>query len=361
MSEVNLDVVLKKFNLNEKISIYGNGLINDTYISESENYLLQRINTVVFKNPDELMENIERVTTHLRKKITEFGGDIERETLTLVKTVDGENYYKYDDKNSYRLYRFIGGTKTIENDKTNEDLYNAGVGFGRFQKLLDDFPAETLHETIQNFHNTPDRIEKFKDAVKNDVASRASLVKDEIDFVLSELDIADVVTKGIESGKIPVRVTHNDTKINNILFDVETGKAVCVIDLDTVMPGSALYDFGDALRMGGSTAAEDEVDLSKVKFDEECFKAFAKGYLSQTKDILTKQEIELLPLSVRLLTFECGVRFLTDYLNADVYFKTKRPNHNLDRARNQFELCRQLKERETELKAILNDIIEELN
>ena len=357
MSEINLKSVMKQFQIDEDISIYGNGLINDTYITEQGDYLLQRINTNVFKDPVLLMENIEKVTSYLRVKITEYGGDVERETLTLIKTVDGDNFYKYDDKNSFRLYKFIQGTKTIEDEKTYDDLYNAGAGFGKFQRLLNDFPAETLHETIRDFHNTPDRISKFKDAVKNDVCSRVESVKDEIEFVLSETDFSNIVVNGIKQGKIPVRVTHNDTKINNILFDVETGKSVCVIDLDTVMPGSALYDFGDALRMGGSTAAEDEKDLSKVNFDNESFRMFAKGYLSETKDILTSHELDLLPMSVRLMTFECGVRFLTDYLMGDVYFKTKRPGHNLDRARNQFALCKQLKQQEPELKKILEEIL----
>ena len=193
-------------------------------------------------------------------------------------------------------------------------LYNAGIGFGRFQRMLDDFPVDVLHETIADFHNTPKRVENLKKAIAEDKMGRAEDVKEDIDFVLECAEFADVVTSGIARGDIPVRVTHNDTKINNILFDANTGEAVAVIDLDTVMQGSALYDFGDALRMGASTAAEDEIDLDIVKFDIEAFAAFAKGFLSETKDVLTKTEIQLLPFSVKLLTYECGIRFLTDVI-----------------------------------------------
>ena len=230
------------------------------------------------------------------------------------------------------------GTKTIESSKTPEDLYEAGVGFGHFQKLLADFPVEKLHETIKDFHHTPKRIEALRQAIREDKAGRAGSVRAEIDFALENASWAGSVVQGMEEGRIPVRVTHNDTKINNILFDQDTGKALCVIDLDTVMPGSMLYDFGDALRIGGSTAAEDEVELEKVQFDERAFEAFARGYLSEMGEALTEEELALLPLSVKLMTYECGIRFLTDYLNGDTYFKIHREHHNLDRARNQFKL-----------------------
>ena len=228
---------------------------------------------------------------------------------------------------------------------------------GRFQRLLDDFPVKTLHETIADFHHTPKRIDALRAAIKADTAGRAATVEREIEYALSNTVFASTVVDGMADGTIPVRVTHNDTKINNILFDIYSGKAECVIDLDTVMPGSMLYDFGDALRMGGSTAAEDETDLDKVHFDTECFRSFASGYLSETRDILTSAELELLPVSVRLMTYECGIRFLTDHLNGDVYFKIHRENHNLDRARNQFRLCRELKEREPELRKIIQELI----
>lgn len=357
MSKVNLHEVLGAFNIENDIEAYGNGHINDTYCSDPTKYIIQRINTSIFTNPDELMENIENVTSFLSDKIRAAGGDPKRETLTVIKTIDGKNCYKCDDGNVFRVYRFITDTKSIENDKTLEDLRNAGKGFGRFQQMLDDFPVEKLYETIKDFHNTPKRVEALKTAIAENKAGRADSVKAEIEFALKNSDFADTVIKGMESGEIPVRVTHNDTKINNILFDAKTGEAVAVIDLDTVMPGSMLYDFGDALRMGGSTGAEDEVDLSKVNFDKECFKYFAEGYLSEVKDVLTPMEIELLPFSVKLLTYECGIRFLTDYLNGDTYFKIHRENHNLDRARNQFKLVADITAMEDELKEIIKTLI----
>lgn len=337
-TEITRSEILQHFEIRTDTESYGNGHINDTYLVTMPWYILQRINTSIFTNPEELMDNIENVTAFLREKIAAAGGDCDRETLTVVPTKDGGKYYRVDDENVYRVYRFVEGTKSIENSKTTADLYEAGVGFGHFQKLLADFPVEKLHETIRDFHHTPKRIEALKEAIREDRAGRAESVKKEIDFALENASWAGTVVKGMEEGRIPVRVTHNDTKINNILFDQESGKAVCVIDLDTVMPGSALYDFGDALRMGGSTAAEDEVDLEKVWFEAEAFEAFAKGYLSEMREALTEDEIAYLPLSVKLMTYECGIRFLTDYLNGDTYFKIHREHHNLDRARNQFKL-----------------------
>ena len=348
-NSVNLKQVLNQFDLPESILPYGNGHINDTYCVESPRYILQRINTNIFKDADGLMENIENVTAFLRKKIAAAGGNPDRETLTVVKTIDGKNCYKYDDNNVFRLYLFIEGTKSIETDKTYDDLYEAGIGFGRFQKMLEDFPVEILHETIPNFHHTPTRVEALKQAIAEDKAGRKASVQAEIDFALEKAAFADKVINGIAAGKIPMRVTHNDTKINNILFDAVSGKAVSVIDLDTVMPGSMLYDFGDALRMGGSTGAEDETDLSKVNFDVKAFECFAKGYISEMKDSLTDEELALLPFSVKLMTYECGIRFLTDYLNGDTYFKIHREHHNLDRARNQFKLVADLENLEAEL------------
>lgn len=349
--ETNMDLneVLKRFSVETAVERYGNGHINSTYRTEAPQYILQKINTNVFTNPDELMENIENVTAFLRKKIAADGGNPDRETLTVIKTTDGKSCYKYDADNVFRMYRFINDTKTIEDNKTLRDLYNAGRGFGRFQKMLDDYPVETLHETIADFHNTPKRVDALKTAVEKDAAGRAASVRAEIEFALENAEFADTVIKEIERGRIPLRVTHNDTKINNILFDAESGEAVCVIDLDTVMPGSMLYDFGDALRMGASTAAEDETNLDAVHFDGEAFAQFADGYLCEMGGCLTETEIELLAFSAKLMTYECGIRFLTDYLNGDTYFKIHREHHNLDRARNQFKLVAELTEKETEL------------
>ena len=346
--------ILQHFEIETNAESYGNGHINDTYLVTMPRYILQRINTSIFTNPDELMDNIENVTAFLRRKLIAAGWDADRGTLTVVPAKDGGKYYKVDDNNVFRVYRFIEGTKTIENSKTAEDLYEAGVGFGNFQKLLADFPVDRLYETIRDFHHTPKRIEALREAVREDKAGRAESVKKEIEFALENAGWADSVVKGMEDGRIPVRVTHNDTKINNILFDQESGKAVCVIDLDTVMPGSALYDFGDVLRMGGSSAAEDETDLDKVWFEVSAFEAFARGYLSEMKDALTETEIALLPLSVKLMTYECGIRFLTDYLNGDTYFKIHREHHNLDRARNQFKLVADISARE----AVLAEAVE---
>ena len=357
MDSINIDEVLRNFDIEYSAKRYGNGHINDTYLTQSNEFILQRINTNIFKNPYELMENIENVTQFIRKKIVLSGGNPNRETLTVIKTADGKSCYKYDDKNYFRMYRFIIDTVTIENEKTNKILFNAGRGFGHFQNLLDDFPVEKLHETIVDFHNTPKRIEALKKSIANDAAGRAESVKEEIEFALSHADFASVVVKGLEDKSIPTRVTHNDTKINNILFDKNTLDAVCVIDLDTVMPGSALYDFGDALRMGASTAAEDETDLEKVWFDEEAFKYFSWGYCQEVGNKLTKTEKDLLYLAPKLMTYECGIRFLTDYLDGDTYFKIHRKNHNLDRARNQFKLVADIESKEDSLKNIINELI----
>lgn len=354
---MNIKDILAKFGLYSSVSVYGNGHINNTYVTEDKKYILQEINISVFKDPDALMSNIESVTNYLRKQILLEGGDPERETLTIVKTLDGKNYYYHDDNNVYRVYKYVHGTKSIETGITKKNIYEAGVGFGHFQVLLKNYPAESLAEVIKDFHNTPSRVEAFKSAVAENSAGRASLVKSEIDFVLENSCFAARVTDGIKDGSIPLRVTHNDTKINNILFDEVTEKAVCVIDLDTVMPGSVLYDFGDALRIGASTAAEDETDLDKVSFDLEIFRSYVDGFLSEMKPLLTKREIELLPFSVKLLTYECGTRFLTDYLNGDKYFKIHRENHNLDRARNQFKLVKDIESKELEMIEIVKEAV----
>lgn len=354
---INLNDIMRQFGVEATLTAYGNGHINDTYCDKKAGVILQRINTSVFTRPTELMENMEGVTNFLREKITAAGGDPERETLTIMKTLDGKNYVQYDEANAFRMLRYIDNTMSIDEGASYEYLYKAGKGFGHFQKMLSDFPVEKLHETIPNFHHTPKRVEALKTAIRENLAGRAASVEAEIDFALEQSVFANVVVEGMKNGEIPLRVTHNDTKINNILFDQESGEAVCVVDLDTVMPGSMLYDFGDALRIGGSTAAEDEVDLSKVHFDVEAFRSFAKGYLEETKDDLTPAELALLPFSVKLLTYECGIRFLTDYLNGDTYFKIHREHHNLERARNQFKLVADIAEKEAELRLIVEECL----
>lgn len=349
---MDLKKILSNFGLSTDISPYGNGHINDTYCVSPTRYILQRINTSIFTNPDGLMGNIENVTSFLREKIIKEGGNPDRETLTVIKTNDSKNYYQ-DETGCYRVYTFIENTVTIEDEKTEEVLFQAGRGFGKFQKMLADFPAEKLFETIKDFHNTKKRVEALELAIKEDKAGRAASVKEEIEFALENAKYAGIIVDGIEDGSIPLRVTHNDTKINNILFDDKTLEPACVIDLDTVMPGSLLYDFGDALRMGASSAKEDEVNLDITWFKTEIFEVFLKGFLSETKESITEKEVSLLHFAPWIMTYECGIRFLTDYLNGDVYFKIHREHHNLDRTRNHFKLCKDIKAKENELKEIV--------
>ncbi len=358
--EENLNHILNQFIPGSSLSSFGNGHINDTYLVDSGDYILQRINTAVFPNPEHLMTNIVNITEFLRKKIIEQGGDPDRETITVIKTIDGNNLYTSKNGQVYRVYKYIADSITIDECPSLNHLYNAAKGFGKFQCMLNDYQADSLFEVIPDFHNTPKRFEALKKAIVKDLAGRAKNVSEEIAFALSQEDYIDTITKGLADGSIPLRVTHNDTKINNVLFDKDTEQAICVIDLDTVMPGSMLYDFGDALRVGAATAAEDEVDLSKVHFSKEAFKAFTKGYFEEMLPYLSDAEIEHLPLSAKLLTFECGIRFLTDYLNGDTYFKVHRENHNLDRARSQFCLVRDIASQEEDLKKIVKELCDEI-
>lgn len=351
--------ILKNFNIDvccdKMIEPYGDGHINDTYIVKTEpKYILQKINTTVFKDPVRLMNNIALVTEFLAEKIKANGGDPKNETLTIVKTADGKNYCEADG-NYYRVYDFINGVSYNLPD-TNL-LFEAGKAFGKFQNQLADFDATLLYESIPDFHNTRKRFDTLKSAVAADKAGRAMSVKKDIEFALSCEKYVDVVLNGIRDGSIPLRVTHNDTKINNILFDNDTNKCLSVIDLDTVMPGSMLYDFGDALRFGASSAKEDETNLDTVFCQLDKFEAFTKGFLGQIKSTATPREIELLPLSVLLLTYECGIRFLTDYLEGDTYFRIHYPEHNIDRARNQFKLVADIETKLGEMNRIVQDII----
>ena len=323
---------------------YGSGHINDTYRLTYETpqgtkrYILQRMSKSIFKKPVELMENVSGVTAWLRKKIIENGGDPERETLTLVKSNDGLPYFVDSTGEYWRVYLFIEGATCYDAVKDDNDFYQSAVAFGHFQRLLADYPAETLHETIKDFHNTPDRLEKFKKAVAEDVCGRAASVQKEIDFILEREELTHALYDLQLDGRLPLRVTHNDTKLNNIMIDDETGKAICVIDLDTVMPGLTANDFGDSIRFGASTALEDEQDLSKVSCDMELFDVYAKGFIEGCGGKLTQKEIEMMPMGAKVMTFECGMRFLTDHLQGDTYFKIHRENHNLDRCRTQFKL-----------------------
>ena len=360
MMSNNFSKILKHFNLEHKLSSYGNGHINDTYLFESRNnYILQKINKSVFTNPPAVMENIQGVTEHLRNKIVSNGGNPDRETLTLIPNIDGKSYYEDENGDFYRVYKFIENARSYDLVESPLQLYHAAKAFGKFQNMLADYPADKLNETIVDFHNTRVRYDQFKTALANDAAGRAKDVADEIKFVLDRECDAGVVVDAIAEGKIPLRVTHNDTKLNNVLLDEVTGEGVCVIDLDTVMPGSLLYDYGDALRFGGSSGAEDEKNLDKIWFKVENFEAFTRGFMEELPS-MTEEERKLLPFSIKLMTLECGSRFLADYLNGDVYFKTHYPEHNLDRCRTQFKLVADIEAEMDELNAIVEKIYNEL-
>lgn len=355
MAEYNLKEIIGKFNITDGATPYGKGHINDTYLSNAcePRYILQRINSNVFKRPQDVMENIVRVTAHLKKKIIEEGGDPKRETLNLVKTHDGEPYYVTAKGDYFRMYEFIEGAQTYEIVEEPIHFYNAAKAFAKFQQRLADFPAEKLHETIPSFHDTTVRFQQLKDAIANDVAGRLKDVQAEVEFALAREKDVSVIVDAIEEGTVPLRVTHNDTKYNNIMIDDKTGLGICVIDLDTVMPGSLLYDYGDSLRFGTNPADEDEKDLSKVYCDLNLFEMFTKGYMEELKDVMTPREKELMPFAAKLMTYECGIRFLADYLNGDTYFKIKYPEHNLDRCHTQFKLVQDMEEKETLMKEIV--------
>lgn len=324
---------------------YGSGHINDTFLLTFEqadksrrNYILQRMNKDIFTKPEELMENVINVTSFLRKKIIENGGNPDRETLNIIPTVDEKSFYVDSYGEYWRAYIFIEDAISYDAVEKPDHFYQSAVAFGNFQRLLSEFPAETLHETIEGFHDTKARFAVFKKAVEEDIMGRAASVQDEIKFVLEHEDVANVLGDMLAKGELPLRVTHNDTKLNNIMIDKATGKGICVIDLDTVMPGLAVNDFGDSIRFGASTGAEDEIDLDKISCDMELFELYTKGFTEGCGGKLTEKEIEMMPTGAKVMTFECGMRFLTDYLQGDTYFKIHRENHNLDRCRTQFKL-----------------------
>lgn len=340
---------------------YGSGHINDTFLltfdvegEGKRNVILQRMNNEVFSDPVGLMENIVGVTSYLRKKIIDDGGDPDRETLNVIPTVDGKDYYVDEAGDYWRSYKFITDATSYDKVEKPEHFYQSAVAFGHFQCMLADYPAETLHETIVGFHDTKARFATFKKVVEEDVMGRATSVEKEIQFVLEHEDVANYFSDLLAKGEIPLRVTHNDTKLNNIMIDNETGKGICVIDLDTVMPGLAMNDFGDSIRFGASTAAEDEMDLSKVSCSMELFDLYAKGFIEGCDGKLTKREIELMPMGAKTMTFECGMRFLTDYLQGDTYFKVHREGHNLDRCRTQFKLVEDMEKKWYTMQEIVN-------
>lgn len=336
----------------------GNGHINDTYMVtfEEENglcrYSLQHMNRSVFKDPVSLMNNILHVTAYLKEQIRSQGGDPQRETLDFVCTKTGEPYFVDSYGEYWRAYHFVEDAYALEEISNPQDFYESAVAFGHFQRMLADFPADSLTETIAGFHDTKARFAAFEQAVEADVCHRAEGVQQEIRFVRDRYDVACVLGDLLEAGKLPLRVTHNDTKSNNVLIDKATGRGLCVIDLDTVMPGLSVNDFGDSIRFGASTGAEDEKDLSKIWCDLELYETYMKGFVEGCGGTLTDMEIECLPVGARVMTYECGMRFLTDYLSGDTYFKTAYPTHNLDRARTQFKLVWDMEQKWEKMQAI---------
>jgi N-acetylhexosamine 1-kinase len=344
--------IASKFDLEGEIlniAPYGEGHINLTLLvtTDEKRYLMQKMNTNIFRDPLNLMKSICGVTEHLRARGIE--------TLCVVPTKDGQPFLQGEE--CYRVYDFIENTITYQTVTDKEVFKNSGKAFGEFQNYLAEFDASKLTETIKDFHNTPKRYENFEKALKENAFDRAKECEKEIAFVQERKDTLDKVVKGIADGSIPLRVTHNDTKLNNILMDADTRTARAVIDLDTIMPGSMLYDFGDSIRFGASTAAEDEQDLNKVHFDIELFKAYAEGYCGAVKESITDKEASLLGYGAYLMTIECGMRFLTDYLSGDTYFATKYAGHNLVRCRTQFALAKEMEEQMSQMNEIVENIL----
>ena len=329
---------------------YGNGHINETYLLEtpSNKYILQKVNRNVFKDVPALMKNIALVTRHLSRLEKD-----PRKVLTLVPAKDGRDYWVDEDGEYWRAYDFITGSVCLQKAGCADHMGESGVAFGRFQKMLSDFPAEALSETIHRFHDTPNRYQQLRMAAETDALGRLKEVRRELDFALAREDDAGRMVNMLREGELPLRVTHNDTKLNNVMLDEVTHTALCVIDLDTVMPGLAGNDFGDTIRFGASTAAEDERDLEKVSLNIEYFRAYAEGFLGACGKSLTRAEIETLPLGAKLMTLECGVRFLTDYLSGDTYFRVHREGHNLDRCRTQFKLVEDMEQKQLNMGAII--------
>lgn len=339
---------------------YGSGHINDTFrlvckTGEGEkHYIIQRINHEVFKDPVSLMRNIEGVTSFLRERIKAQGGDPARETLNIIKAKDGKGYCQDSDGNYWRGYLFIEGAFTYDKVRNPEDFYQSGKAFGRFKCQLAEYPAEELAETIPNFHNTPMRLTALKEAVKADVCGRAHLVEEEIRFALDREKESAIAMELLKEGRLPLCVTHNDTKLNNIMIDDKTGEALCIIDLDTIMPGLSIFDFGDSIRFGANTAEEDDPDAGKASLSLPLFEVYTRGYLEGCKGSLTPEEKRMLPMGAKLMTLECGIRFLTDFLQGDTYFHTNRENQNLDRTRTQFGLVADMEKKWKQMEQVVH-------
>lgn len=339
---------------------YGSGHINSTYCVYiqlpdgcSRRYILQKINTTTFTDPDGLMENICGVTEYLRTQAASHGEDPDRATLHVIFTREGKSYYRDTEGGCWRVYSFVENTICLQQVQSAEDFYASAVAFGNFQRQLAGYPAGTLHETIAHFHDTPNRYANFERALAEDKFGRAAEVQTEVDFIRAHKEECSYMTDLLNDGKLPLRVTHNDTKLNNVLFDRKTGKGQCVIDLDTVMPGLVANDFGDSIRFGANDCAEDEPDQNKVHFSIELFEIYTKGFLEASKGAFAPLEKSTLPWGAKLMTLECGIRFLTDYLEGDYYFHTSRQGQNLDRARTQFKLVQDMEHHWNEMEHIV--------
>ena len=338
---------------------YGQGHINDTFCvicqpqeGDAIRFILQGLSSAAFPHPDELMENFIGITSYLRNQVIEQGGDPMRETLSLVNTREGKPFYTDSNGKVWRLTPFIENTDCFQS--ATPELFEASArAFGRFQYMLQGYPAETLHESIVNFHNTEDRYAKFIAALEADKLDRAKDVQAEIDFVVSRKADCSVALQALRDGILPLRVTHNDTKLNNILIDRDTHEGICVIDLDTTMPGLSINDFGDSIRFGANHSKEDEKDRSKVNFDIELYEVYTRGFIQGARGGLTEAELKYLPWGARLMTLECGIRFLTDYLVGDTYFRVHREGQNLDRCRTQFKLVSDMEAHWDEMNAII--------
>lgn len=359
-----IDVIASSFEIPgnlESVTLWGQGNINDTYLAvfcnngTRDKYIIQRVNHNVFKNVPRLMDNVMKITEHIREQMILEGKDPTRQVLQFIKTKNKKNYLELDG-NYYRAYYFIDKVMSYQVVNNLNNFYESAVAFGKFQKYLSTFSANELYEVIPDFHNTRARYDHFLEAVENDLANRAKLIENEIQFVKDRERYVDKFVDMLANGTIPTKVTHNDTKINNVLLDEITGKGICVIDLDTVMPGSVLYDFGDSIRSGCSSAAEDE-DYQNVEFRLDYFEHYAKGFLEEIGDTLTREEIDNLAFSGLLMTLECGIRFLTDYLNGDTYFKVKDSEHNLRRTRTHLKLVADMEKHMPRMKEIIINLI----
>ncbi|QHT67427.1 aminoglycoside phosphotransferase family protein [Rhodocytophaga rosea] len=360
----NLPQIIQQFRISGSIQTvlpYGSGHIHDTFRLQNTDtlqpdYLLQRINHQVFRQVPELMSNMERVIEHIRQKLHAIpGADISRQVLTLVPIHDGKNYLEQDG-NYWRVFLFIKNARSYDQVQTTQQAYQAGKAFGKFQSFLADMPVGSMHETIPDFHNVKHRLNQFQQAIDENRAKRLDQVQEEVAFVRQRAEEMKEILRLGQAGKIPLRITHNDTKFNNVLLD-ENDQALCVIDLDTIMPGYAAYDFGDSIRTIASTAAEDEKDLSKIEFNLPFYKAYVKGYLEETHLFLNEEEIKSLAFGCKLLTFLMGLRFLTDYINGDVYYKIHFPEHNLQRSRAQFRLLSRMELKYTDMQDIVQSLI----